>query len=212
MNDLERDLLKRTWLLDPLGALMPTVFTGPARDRVVRAFDDLARLPSEVRAEPKLTWVHVPTPHLPLVLDAEGLAPKLDPRRFDASDAAGFAMTDAQFAAAYTDELAYLNARVLGAVRALETTPGRPDPVIVIMSDHGYGHDLADDQARLSNLFAAYTPAAPDLLADAPTPVNLMPILFNRFLGTDFLLSADRYFLSPSTLQLLELTEVPDPG
>jgi hypothetical protein len=211
MNDVERDVLKRTWLLDPLGALMPTFFTGPPRDRVVHAFDDLERMASDGRAQPTFTWVHVPAPHLPLVLDAHGQPLQMDPRRFDGSDAAGFGMTEAQFAAAYAEEITYLNSRVLGAVRALETAPARADPVIVIMSDHGFTYDLADVQGRLSNFFVAYTPQAPGLLADAPL-VNVMPILLNRFLGTDYPLSTNRYFVSPSITQLLELTEVPNPG
>jgi hypothetical protein len=212
MNELERDVLKRTWLLDPLGALFPTLFTGPPRDRVVHAFDDVARLASEPRDAPTFAWVHVPAPHLPLALDAQGRALKLEPRRFDGDDARGFGMTDAQFAAAYADEISYVNARVLSVARAVEAAAGRPDPVIVVMSDHGYNTDLGDPQARLSNLFAAYTPQAPGLLSPAPTPVNLLPILFNRFLGTELPLSEDRYFLSPSLYQLLELTEVPNPG
>lgn len=191
---------------------MPTFFTGPPRDRIVHAFDDIERMASESRAQPTFTWVHVPAPHLPLVMDARGEPLEMDPRRFDRSDAAGFGMTDAEFAAAYADELAYLNTRVLGAVRALEAAPGRPEPVIVIMSDHGFTYDLADVQGRLSNFFAAYTPQAPGLLADPPPLVNVMPILLNRFLGTDYPLSTNRYFLSPSTTQLLELTEVPNPG
>jgi len=211
MNDLERDVLERTWLLDPLGALMPTFFTASPRDRVVHAFDDLERLASESRDQPVFAWFHVPAPHVPLVMDADGAALPLEPRRFDGHDAQGFGMTDAEFKAAYADELTYLNARVLGAVRALEAAPRTPQPVIVIMSDHGFNTDLADVQARLANFFAAHTPAAPDLLAGAPTPVNLMPILLNRFLGTDFPLSEDRYFLSASLTQLLELTEVPNP-
>jgi hypothetical protein len=59
---------------------------------------------------------------------------------------------------------------------------------------------------------AAYTPQAPGLLAGAPTPVELLPILFNRFLGTDLPLSKDRYFVTPSVTELLEMTEVPNPG
>lgn len=210
MNDLERDVLKRTWLLEPLGAIFPTLFTGPPRDRVVHAFDDLARLSSEPRGQPTFTWVHVPVPHLPLVLDADGQALELDPRRFDGVDPAGFGMTDARFAKAYADELDYLNTRVLRAISKLQAVPG-PDPVIVLFSDHGYATDLTDVQARLSNLFAAYTPQAPGLLDGAPTPVNLMPILLNRFLGTEYPLAADRYFVTPSVTQLLELTEVPNP-
>lgn len=211
MNDLERDVLERTWLLDLLGALIPTIVTGPRRDRVVNAFDDLARLASESRSKPIFTWVHLPAPHLPLIMDARGEALPLEPRR-DANYADKFGMTDEAFAAAYGAELVYLNKRVLGAVRALQHPPGRPDPVIVIMSDHGYNYEVQDVQAMFGNLFAAYTPQQRGLLSPAPTPVNLMPILFNRFLGTEFSLSPDRYFIAPSVFQLLDLTEVGDPG
>ena len=212
MNDLERDVLKRTWLLSPLGALIPTLYTGPPRDRVVHAFDDLSRLGSEERGMPRFTWIHVPAPHLPLVLDAEGRPLELDPVLFDKTDAAGYGMTDAEFAAAYDAELDYLNRRVLGAVRDLTRLPGRPDPVIVLMSDHGYATDLSDPQAQLANFFAAYTPQASGLLADAPTPVNLMGILLNRFLGTDFPTQPDRFFLSPSIHGLMMLVEIHEPS
>jgi hypothetical protein len=212
MNDLERDVLKRTWLLSPLGALIPTLYTGPPRDRVVHAFDDLSRLGSEERGAPRFTWIHVPAPHLPLVLDAEGRPLELDPVLFDKTDAEGYGMTDAEFAAAYAAELSYLNRRVLGAVRDLTRLPGRPDPVIVVLSDHGYATDLSDPQAQLANLFAAHTPQAPGLLADAPTPVNLMSILLNRFLGTDFPIQPDRYFLSPSIHDLMMLVEIHRPS
>jgi hypothetical protein len=121
-------------------------------------------------------------------------------------------MTEAQFAAAYAEELSYLNLRVLGAVNAIQESPGRPNPVIVVMSDHGYTADRTDVPAQLRNLFAAFTPAAPGLLADVPTPINVMNILLNRFLGTSYPMSADRYFISPGEYQLLELTEVPNPN
>ena len=212
MNDLERGLLKRTWLLDPLGALIPTLFTGPPRDRVVHAFDDLTRLGAESRSHPVFAWIHVPAPHLPLVLDAQGQALDFDPRLFDGHDAAGFKMTEAEYVTAYRDEITYLDTRVLTAIRALEASSARSDPVIVVMSDHGYTADLADIQGRLSNLFAAYTPQAPGLFTDPPTPVNVMAILLNRLLGTHFGMSADRYFLSSDEYHLLELTEVPNPG
>lgn len=212
MNDLERDVLKRTWLLWPLGSLIPTLYTGPPRDRVVHAFHDLSLLGAEERGAPRFTWIHVPAPHLPLVLDAEGRALELDPLRFDQMDAEGYGMTDAEFAAAYAAEIDYLNSRVLSAVRSIENLPGCPDPVIIVMSDHGYASDKADPQGRLANLFAAYTPQSPGLFADAPTPVNIMTILLNRFLGTGFPMSEDRYFLSPDDRQLMVLTEIPNPN
>jgi hypothetical protein len=212
MNDLERGLLNRTWLMEPLSLLVPTLVSGPPRDRVVNAFDDLGRLATEPHDQPLFAWIHLPAPHLPLVLDAEGKPLHLDPRRYFGHDAATFGMTEAQFAAAYAEELSYLNLRVLGAVNAIQESPGRPNPVIVVMSDHGYTADRTDVPAQLRNLFAAFTPAAPGLLADVPTPINVMTILLNRFLGTSYPMSADRYFISPGEYQLLELTEVPNPN
>jgi hypothetical protein len=212
MNDFERGLLNRTWLLEPLSVLVPKLVTGPPRDRVVNAFDDLERLATQPHGPPLFAWIHVPAPHLPLVLDAEGKALDLDSRLYFGHDAATFGMTEAEFRAAYLDELSYLNLRVLGAVNAIQESPGRPNPVIVVMSDHGYTADRTDVPAQLRNLFAAFTPAAPGILADVPSPINVMPILLNRFLGTSYPMSADRYFVSPSEYRLLELTEVPNPN
>ena len=82
------------------------------------------------------------------------------------------------------------------------------------MADHGYVQEIKQDDpaARLSNLFAAYTPGADGLLRDAPTPVNLMPRLLNEYLGTDLPQSPDRYFLSPGPLEPLVLTEIEEPS
>ena len=207
MNDLERDVLKRTWLLDPLALAMPGIYTYPQRDRIVHDFDDLEGLAHESRSEPIFAWIHVPAPHLPLVIEAGGQPIALEPRRFDPEKAAGFGYSDAEFKALYAGELVYLNQRVLSAVRLLQAANGRPDPVIIVMSDHGYSDDPADLQARFGNFFAAMTPHEPGLLADAPTPVNLMPVLLNAYLGTDFPISPDRFFTSPGFRQLMELTE-----
>ena len=211
MNDLERDVLKRTWLLDPLALLLPGIFTFPQHDRVLNQFDDLEKLATESRDAPIFAWIHIPAPHLPLVIDAQGEPLVLEPRRFDPPTAAGFGFTDAELAAAFADELSYLNARLLTAIRLVQSSNGRPDPVIIVMSDHGYYYDPADLQARFGNFLAASTPQLPGLLAGGPTPVNLMPILLNGYLGTDFPTSPDRYFTSPGVRRLLELTEVPDP-
>lgn len=211
MNDLERDVLKRTWLLDPLAVAMPGIYTYPQRDRIVHDFDDLEGLAEETRAAPIFAWIHVPAPHLPLVIGADGEPIALEPRRFDPEHAAGFGYTDAEFRALYADEVTYLNRRLLSAVRVLQSDNRRRDPVIIVMADHGYSDDPTDLQARFGNLFAATTPQHAGLLADAPTPVNLMPILLNAYLGTDFPTSPDRFFTSPGFRQLMELTEVPDP-
>ena len=121
-------------------------------------------------------------------------------------------MTDAQLHAAYGAELSYLDRRLLSAIRAIQaSSDGRPEPVMVIFSDHGYYYDPVDLPARFGNFLAAFTPDAPGLVANSPTPINYLPLVLNRYLGTDFALSKDRYFVSAGTQRLLDVTEVPNP-
>jgi len=211
MNDLERDVFKRTWLLGLVAPLVPGIFSSPPHDRIVHAFDDLEGLADQPRDGPIFAWIHIPAPHLPIVVDAQGDHVVVKPRQFDGEDAAGFDMTDAQFAAAFASEIAYLNDRILRAARVLQAADAGTDPVIIVMSDHGYNSDLTDIQARFAILFAAFTPQAPGLLADGPTPVNVMARVLNRYLGTHFPSSPDRYFLSASGDRILPLTELENP-
>jgi hypothetical protein len=213
LTDLERDLLARTWLLDLLAVPLPDIFAGPQHDRILNGFEDLAELAREEHTQPIFTWMHIPAPHLPLVLDAGGGTLPLEPRRFDPPTVEGFGMTDAQLHAAYGAELSYLDDRLLAVIRTIRasTADGRPEPVIVIFSDHGYYYDPADLQARFGNFLAASTPGAPGLLGGSPTAVNYFPLLLNRYLGTEFALSEDRYFVSGGTRRLLEMVEIEDP-
>jgi hypothetical protein len=211
MTDLERSLLEQTWLLDLVTLVKPDALTGQLRDRLVHAFDHLDAFASEERDSPAFLFLHVPGPHLPLVVDAQGNTLPLPARELGAVNPEALHMTRAEYSATWAGELAYLEKRVLHAVDSMQARDA--PPVIVVMADHGYIQDVrADDiQSRFANLFAAFTPGAPGLLADAPTPVNLMPRLLNRYLRTEFAESPDRYFLSPGPLEPLMLTEVSDP-
>jgi hypothetical protein len=48
----------------------------------------------------------------------------------------------------------------------------------------------------VANLFAVRTPEHEDLFGPAPTPVNVFPILLDRYLGVDLPRQADRNFIS----------------
>jgi hypothetical protein len=211
MTDLERSLLEQTWLLDIVTLFKPDVLTRPLRDRLVNIFDQLNAFAEERRDRPAFLFVHVPAPHLPLVVDAAGDALPVPARGLGAGTPEAMHMTRAEYSATWAGELEYVEGRTLEAIDALQAATD--PPVIVVMSDHGYTQEVkADDpQSRFANLFAAYTPGAPGLLRDPPTPVNLFPRLLNRYLGTEFPTSPDRYFLSPGPLQPLILTEVTDP-
>lgn len=135
---------------------------------------------------PQFTFVHVVSPHPPILLGPQaerGLVEDLNefhqPIR----------RTDPQRLAAFVGQLEALNGLVLAAVDRARAAI-EPDPVIIVMSDHGTDTlgvhaywQWIDRRERLENLFAASTPGAPGLFGVSPTPVNLLPILLNHYAG-----------------------------
>jgi hypothetical protein len=98
----------------------------------------------------------------------------------------------------YVANLEQVNARVLPAVRDLMAATGG-EAVIVVMSDHGSRSRgnisslrPADVHERFGTLFAAHTPGHPGLLRDVITPVNLLAVLFDAYLGTSLPRHPDR--------------------
>lgn len=211
ITDLERAVLHRTWLLYLLDAIAPNIFTDSQRDRIVNAFDTLDRIAIESGPAPRFLFVHVPGPHLPLVVRSDGTAADLSASRYEAAGGEGYGMNEAEYAAAWQSEIDYLDRRTLQSIDLLLGSEAGRRAVIIVMSDHGYGFDVrpGDIQARLGNFFAARTPGAPALFADSPTPVNLFRILFNQYLGTTFEILPDRYFLQGD--RKLDLTEISNP-
>lgn len=211
MTDIEEWLLHRTWFLYPLDVVWPDVFTSSRRDRIVHSFDALDGFAAEHADHPRFLFLHVPAPHLPLVVEADGTPTALSASRFDALGRSGYGMTDSEYSDAWQAQVTYVNDRVIQGIDQLLGSARGREAVIVVLSDHGYNFEArADDpQARLANLLAARTPNAPNLVGDSVTPVNLFRILFNRYLGTEFPLLPNRYFLHGQ--RPMDLTEIEDP-
>ena len=211
LSDLERSVIHRTWFLYLLDAVWPSVFTTSQRDRIVDGFDTLDRFATEEADRSRFLFLHVPAPHLPPVVNADGTSTALRATRYEGISRQGYGMTDSEYRDAWQAELDYVAERTLRGIDLLLDAERGREAVIIVMSDHGYGFELqqGDVQARIGNLFAARTPGAPDLFDDPPTPVNLFRILFNSYLGTQFPLLPDRYFLQGS--RQLDLTEIYDP-
>ena len=210
MTDLERTLLERTWIPDLLAPLWPALFSGPQRDRIVHTFADLRQLAAEQRDHPIFAFGHIPAPHLPLVLAADGRVLELSPRDFDASNAVELGISEREFADLYASELRYLNSQVVATIDEITNSSVRM-PVIVVMSDHGYTYDPGPSPDKFGNLLAWATPGAPDLLGGDVTPVNYFSLLLNRYLGTQIAISERRFFYSPGPSRQLMMTEVGDP-
>jgi hypothetical protein len=212
INDFELYLL-RTTLLGGLVDVVNPAFEGDQhRDIVNQAFDCLGEL-STPTSSPKAVFIHVGAPHLPVVFTRSGGAASRDVFGYTAQE---LPVSDAAFAAAYTEEIEYLNAQLLEAVDRLAERPDQP--IVVLWSDHGSESHLdwadsskSDLQERFSNFFAARTPTKPSTFPVDVTPINLFPTLFNTYFDTAIPLQDARFFLSPIRNKL-EFTEIPDPA
>jgi hypothetical protein len=198
LNDFELTLLDqsaigrldRRWFLD--------LFGDQLRARVHAEFDFVARLATERSSRPRFVLVHIPSPHAPILFGANGEPVEVPEKRY-AND-----LGDRErFIRLYSAQLGYVNRLILDAVDALDAAAARP-MVVIVMSDEGLGWYNAgfdpDPETRplllLTNLFAARAPERDDLFGPSITPVNVLPILFERYLGETLPRQSDRGFLS----------------
>lgn len=214
LSDLERQLLQRTWIPDLAPVVPPNLFFAELASRTKGVLHDAIAVAGEQdRSQPVFGFIHVPSPHLPMAFGPDGDPAPFTSRQYGAGRPSEFGLTDADFAAAFAISLEELNRRVLEAVDAIwraRAALDRPKPVIVLMSDHGYNGDSpVHPPSMLNNFFAASTPGAPGLLADAATPVNLIPTLLNAY-GSGVALETlpDRYFVTDIDGQRLSLAEL----
>lgn len=211
ITDFERNLIDRTWIPELVSWFAADWYADQQRSRVLHAFEDVARVAKRPDAAPTFLYTHVPLPHLPIVFDESGPAPATTMRDYVPGE--DFTSSDDQYGPAYSSQLQFLNGLVLQAVDAISASPrGRP-AIVIIMSDHGYSHDgrSRDPHDRLSNLFAARTPARPQLTVPPPTPVNLYRRLAGAYLGACWPELPDRYFIAPDTDRQLMQQPIPNP-
>jgi hypothetical protein len=180
-NNFELDLPQRSVIS---GALEAFGFARQQqRSNVIDTLDAFADPP----AEPTFTFAHVLSPHAPFVLATDGTLPDAPPcypatcSLFE-SDLELLGWSEDEYWRRFTDQVEALDSMVLAAVDDLMDRD--PDGVIVILSDHG-PRIPADGDAMFRNLLVARTPGHERLFGDAPTTINVLPSLFDAYLGTD---------------------------
>lgn len=162
---------------------------------------------------PKFAFTHVGSPHNPVIFNRDGgPAPQyayLDPLEI-------FPSERPRVDEAYLDQQVYVHQEALRVVDAILANAKEP-PVIILMSDHGSWFRIGTDydetsdlRERFSTLFAASTPGRQHLFPDSVSIGQILPILFNAYLGTEIEVPESRYFFS-RTADIFELTEIPDP-
>jgi hypothetical protein len=196
LNEFERQLIRATTVQSIVDAVAPEALADQHRSRIVSGFDYYEEL-SASRGDPILAIVHVPSPHLPVVLDTSG-ALLVDP---PALDAFRDRPLGERAITAYLEQLNYLNARTLTAVdRALEEYRARgADPLLVVMSDHGAEPPALPGQPwtaeHYASFFAIRWPAAVGAAVPADvSPVNLFPTIYNELFKLDLVTWPDQRY------------------
>jgi hypothetical protein len=168
------------------------------------------------KAGPQLAFIHVPSPHAPILFGANGTTVRVDanhPYEYWLGDDA----SPDDVRQAYRAQAPLIVQTIEDAVGAILEGSEAP-PIVIVMSDHGSLTNLDTDpdlklSERVSNLFAAFTPDQQELFGDVTTPVNLFPILFDAYFGTDLPRSEDRSVVSaPATLFDYQRRHPPSPA
>ena len=126
---------------------------------------------------------HFRLPHAPFIYDSAE------------NEVAGKSDDDKE---AYLEQLIYSNKKILEIVdKILENTA--KDPVIIVMSDHGYRAEIDwenpsnEDYIAGFNILAAYhIPNEMDNLPETISLTNIFRIIFNSYLDTEFEMLEDR--------------------
>jgi hypothetical protein len=194
LNELEVGLAESTILEPLLDALTGDLKGSQIRARAMALVPAVRNLAAEASDRPRFVFVHFPLPHPPFVVDSncrpirggeslfvlgsDGIARKSASRR-----AEEIRLTAGQVACVQRLAIEMIDGILAGA---------GPDTAVLVLSDHGPETRLerSDPQPdaiheRLANLFAARTPAHPDLFPDDITLVNVLPHLFSAYLDVD---------------------------
>lgn len=209
-TEFEFHLMHVTALLPLAQVVEPTLLGDRWRKYVDQAFSCLSR--SLDYGASQLVFTHVPSPHLPIVFQADG-APA--PLAIYSDTAQELDISADTFNRAYVDQLEHIHERVILAVDEVITAD--PDAIVLVMSDHGSESRFDWADARLSDLderfgilFAARTPGRDCLFGGAPTPVNTFPVILDEYFGLDIARQPDSTFVS--TAQAKRDTEtIPNP-
>ncbi len=160
------------------------------RGRIVSGFDGLVRVSEE--SGPKFVFAHIFAPHPPFVLREDGSAVQPD-RPYLIHDGDRYSGTREEYVSGYSDQLRYINRRLLETIpKILENSSG---PVVIILqSDHGPGSRLNWLSAeasclweRTSILNAYYLPEEYRAeLYPSITPVNTFRLIFREVFQADY--------------------------
>ena len=148
------------------------------RDRLLYQLGQLQTLAS--LPGPKFVFVHLLAPHDPFVFGPDG--EQLIRNTPFTLNADVEYVEWPSFARGYSDQVTYLNRRILGAVDRILAESTQP-PIVILQGDHGIPR-LEIPWQRLAILEALYLPGVPPATLDQTmTPVNTFRLIAREYFG-----------------------------
>jgi hypothetical protein len=186
-NHYDHLMVAHTFLGDLLSILSPDLVDGWLRDAVLAPMRDAASVAATASGTPHFMLAHVLSPHVPFLFDATGADPHVQ-----ACYAAGcpiwtanrqiLGLSAAEYAGLLDGQIRFVNGKVLEMVDRVTTDD--PKAVIVLFGDHGLRFGTGVSTEYFRNFFAARTPGHRALFPDDISPVNVLSMLENTYLGT----------------------------
>ena len=157
------------------------------RLRVFSLLENIKKLPK--RDGNLFVFAHLVVPHLPYTFGPNGEVPAFQ----------GKEATYEEVAAAYVDQVKFVNKEVLNVIDTLMETSNVP-PVMIIQGDHGPLPDLTEDPLqRLPILNAYYLPGVQteQILYPSISPANSFRVVLNSYFGQNLPLLEDQSYFGP---------------
>jgi hypothetical protein len=197
LNSFECHLIRRTAVGALTWAVAPELIGDVRRAAIQRSLDAAVEVAGERQRRPRFVFVHLPTPHLPVLRDATG-APIDDPRGSDCAPPNAPSADTATIRDAFVATMEHADRLVTSAIRDI-LARSETEPAVIVMSDHGahFGSptvdrsDPAEWRDEFGIVFAARMPGAKLRYPDDVSLVNVLPRLFNAYMGTSLDLSPD---------------------
>ena len=198
-NELEDVLLHNVAASGLWDLVEPNHGLNAIRDRTHDELGTLLDLASEASDQPRFVFAHLPVPHWPFVFDAAcGPAPPLNEQEGGIYRHGGTPRT----VNAAREQVMCVDTLLSDAIADL--TSRDPNAVVILFSDHGPEQHLdwwepspLGLDERTANLFAARTPGRLDLFPDDITLIDVLPTLFDAYLGTDLPTQSSEIWFGP---------------
>ena len=158
------------------------------RNRILFTFDQLEKVPS--LPSPKIVFVHILSPHPPMVFGPNGEAVSYGDFKATLSDVD----KERFFLNAYADQVSFLNSALKQAVISI-VQQSKTSPIIIIQGDHGWADRNKED--KLSILNAYHLPNVDEqFLYPKITPINTFRLIMSHYFNADYPLLPDESYYS----------------